>query len=609
MFVTELPFSEIDHDAHRLALISNAEEAAASLPLDISILQNLFRSVFPPHLMATIACWGMMSPVGPDGTSGKGLLRGIEQHHIELLQSLLLTIDRLEWGNEPATPIQVQNTIDTLVAVGKAFSAQRALQLLNPDDPEKRFAVGLQEQIRDHTQMVRNWGYYDNMIDIARSWHSPIGAALETHHGFSASDLISTVVALVSLHQERLGDWFVLLKGILKHSTKKEIVYDYFNRYEGVEGDPAAFLASLHKRTRLRDLRMMLQTHATNWLMTKMLVDPSLIAQRINQQETKVVSIFRALSLVPGSQKSADPQHLFLANPVWLRPGIRDGNEHLFFVPQSLPAFLPTILRELFEEANAVDQLDRRKAEYLEMAMSEVIGKALPGATLLRTAKWKWCGKEFETDLIAIRGRTLVIAEAKSGAVSASALRGAPNALKQHIKKLIVDPAEQSARLSEIVRLAGTGDIQAQAVTNGLGIEPHKIDRVIRISVTLDDLSVLSSAEYELKRAGWFPHDLKMPPTLNLAELITCADILSDPQHFLNYFLARERLQGAAQVFGYEMDYLGLYLECGLDLPELMSGNRSGVIVGMSSTIDRYYLSRDTGSPVPKPKPTFAVAW
>lgn len=125
---------------------------------------------------------------------------------------------------------------------------------------------------------------------------------------------------------------------------------------------------------------------------------------------------------------------------------------------------------------------------------------------------------------------------------------------------------------------------------------------MVRISVTLDDFSTMAMSEFELKSAGWIPQDLKLPPTLNLAELGSCADILSDPLHFLDYFATRERLQGATQIFGYEMDYLGLYLENGLDLPELLAGTHSGMIAGMSSAIDRYYLSRDTGNPVAKPE-------
>lgn len=607
VLVAELPFSKIDQEAFRVALQSDAKEALAALPQIILALQNIFRSVFPPHLISTIACFGMMSPVGPGGANGKGLISGIEQHHIELLQAFLLAIDRSEWGDEPASPFQIQEAIDLIKAISTAFHTQRALQLEENTNPERRYAFGLQEQMRDHTQMVRNWGYQDNMLEIVRSWHSPIGEVLTNHHGFSASEVITAVEDLVKLHQERLGSWFCLLKDIFKGRTKKKIVHDYFARYEGVEGDPLAFLASLHKRTTLRELKLMLQTHATNWLMTIMLVDPLLIAQRTNLSETKIVRIFNVLSMVPGSQTPADPQHLFLANPCWLRPGIRDNDEYLFIVPQSLPAFLPEILRVLYVEADAVDQLDRRKSEYLETAMCEVVGKALPGASLRSNAKWQWLGKEFETDLLAIFNRSLVIAEAKSGTVSQSAMRGAPNALKQQVKRLLVEPAEQSARLSNIIRLAVEGNPEAMAVTKNLGIDPLSIDSVVRISVTLDDLCVLSSAEFELKRAGWFPKSLKMPPTLNLAELTACAEILSDPVHFLNYFVARERLQGAAPIFGYEMDYLGLYLECGLDLPELLSGVRSGLIVGMSSTIDRYYISRNTGFPVEKPTPAFTI--
>jgi hypothetical protein len=198
--------------------------------------------------MATIASWGMMSPVGPGGTSGKGLLRGIEQHHIELLQAFSLTIDRWEWGNEPASPFQIQGAIDLIRAIGTAFHTQRALQHEGIKNPNQRYAFGLQEQMRDHTQMVRNWGYYDNMLEIVRTWHSSICQMLANHHGFSAIDLITTVEALVRLHQERLGGWFFLLKDILKGRTKKKIVFDYFARYEGVEGDPSVFLASLHTR-------------------------------------------------------------------------------------------------------------------------------------------------------------------------------------------------------------------------------------------------------------------------------------------------------------------------------------------------------------------------
>ena len=603
MFIRELPFSDIDRETHRLALISIAERAAECFPLHIATLQNLFRSVFPPHLLATIACWGMSSPVGADGTSGKAMIDGIEQHHIEVLQAILLTIDRREWGTEPASPPDIQQAIDTVKAVSTAFHSQRMQQLRDVNDSDALLVIGLQERMRDHTQIVRNWGYNHDMLDIVRAWHEPLDAAIEDHHGFSGSDLIKVVEALISLHQKRLGERFILLKDIFKQRTKKKIVHEYFARYDGVEGDPVAFLDNLPNRMSLRDLKMMLRVHADHWLAMEMLVDPTLIAERSAEPSPKVISIFKALSMMPGDLKSVDPQHLFLVNPVWLRPGVQDGDEYLFFIPQSLVARLPSILRGLCEEASIVSQLDRRKADYLEEQMAKVIGTALPGACLKRSAQWQWEGRQYETDLLATLDRVLVIAEAKSGTVSASAMRGGPDSLKQQVNRLIVEPAEQSARLHEIVKLAAKGDYDALAVTTSLGLNPLRIDTVMRISVTLDDLSTMAMSEFELKRASWVPQDLKLPPTLNLAELSVCADILTNPLHFLHYFVARERLQGASPILGYENDFLGMYLQSGLDIPELVSGSHSGMIVGMSSAIDRYYLSRETSFPVAKPTP------
>jgi hypothetical protein len=599
--ILELPISRIDKDAHRNELIAMGEEAAESFPIHIESLQNLFRTVFPPDILATIANWGMLSPVGPDGTSGNGMIEGINQHHIELLQALMLTIDSHEWGKQRATSSHIQQAINTIKEVSFTFHAQRLQQLRESQDNDALLVVELQEKMRYHTQMVRNWGYYDDMLRIVRSWHAPLDRAIERHHGFSASDLISTVEHLVSLHQKRLGSRFVLLKDIFKGRTKKKIIYDFFARFDGVRGDPAALLNRLPKHIKLRELRMILAEHANRSLIMEMLIDPANLAKLLGQPISKVIALLRTLSMVPGNLKSSDTKHLFLANPVWRRPGVLVDDNFLFFIPQSLPAHLPIILRKLCEEAGIEDHLARQKSKYLEEETSRIIKSVLPEECVINGAQWRWQGVQYETDVLATIDRTLLIVEAKSHNVSTSTLRGAPKALKQHVQRLLVEPAEQSSRLSDIVKSASEGDPEALAVVSSLNIEAQKIDAIARISVTLDDISVMAKSEFELKQAGWVPQSLKLPPTLNLAELGACADILSGPSHFLNYFKARERLQGMSRIFGYEMDYLGLYVENGLNSPELLAGTHTVMIVGMSSEIDRYYLSRNTGSPVPKP--------
>lgn len=606
MVVRELRGSGVDRDAHRASSLDEARCAMEAFPEHLEATLAVFREAYPPHVIATISCWGMSHPAGEDTVSTKGLIEGIEQHHIELLQALLLTLERWEWGQEPTSNQQIQTAINAVQALATAFHKRRMIQLEDlGDDLDRLISVGLQERMRDHTQMVRNWGYHDDMLRIVRSLHAPLGDAFAAHHGYSPNDLVDIAEALVDLHQERIGGRFVLLKDIFRGRTRKSIVHGFFARYEGVAGDPDAFLASLPKRMPLRDLRMLLLSHADRWLVMEMRVEPGVIAQRLGKTVALVAKIFEALGLRPGSLRQHEKEHLFLSNPVWLKPAMQVDSDFLFFAPQSLFSFLPAILRTLVAEAGLAKALEKRRKVYLEEEMARVIGEVLPAATLLPNAAWVWEGVRYETDLIAVLDRVVLIAEAKSGGLTARGLRGAPNSVHKHVRSLVAESAIQSARLRDILLAARGGERDALAVVEGLGLEvaPAKIDTIIRVSVTLDDFSRLASAQADLKRTGLAPDDVELPPTMGLADLCTCAHILDDSLYFLHYLAKRERFQGGMPIFGDELDYLGTYLVCGLELPEIETGTHKGMFSGMSQAIDRYYMGRGIGRDGPKPRP------
>lgn len=191
--------------------------------------------------------------------------------------------------------------------------------------------------------------------------------------------------------------------------------------------------------------------------------------------------------------------------------------------------------------------------------------------------------------------------------LTAQGLRGAPDRARRHIKDLIADPSVQSARLETLIATAGGGDAAALATVRDLGLEPEDIDEVIRISVTLDDLSVLSSAESELKAAGWIPTNLELATTLNLADLACIADILPRPCQFLHYFSEHSRVQRSADIFGFELDFLGLYLATGFSL-SVAEGHDRLVITEMSQAIDRYYHNLDLGLAPSCSPPTLSFA-
>ncbi|GLS87572.1 hypothetical protein GCM10010873_25460 [Cypionkella aquatica] len=141
-------------------------------------------------------------------------------------------------------------------------------------------------------------------------------------------------------------------------------------------------------------------------------------------------------------------------------------------------------------------------------------------------------------------------------------------------------------------------------------IDADRIDRIIRLSVTLDDLSVLTSAEADFKAVGWVPADHDLAPTILISDLGYIIDILDSPLPILHYLAERSFFQKAFDLLGDELDFLGLYLATGFNLAAMQRENIKFVPSGMSAPLDSYYTSRDAGIKLRKPKmilrPTFS---
>lgn len=332
-----------------------------------------------------------------------------------------------------------------------------------------------------------------------------------------------------------------------------------------------------------------------------MTVTPAAIAELAAIPIKSVVLILDALSLEPGELSERDPECLFLNNPVCRRPGIKIGSGFLFALPQAIFSFIFQIMRDLCAKEPLKAALSKRRAAYLESQLVSIVRTVLPKAIIAENVKWSWEGAQYETDLLALTDMTLLIGEAKSAALTDQALRGAPDRVRRHVRELIVAPAEQSARLATILRAARKGDAKARAAVAHFPFRPDEIHEIARLSVTLEDVSVLAALEDDLKAAGWAPMDLDLAPTLNLADLCCVADILNSPLQFLHYFVERARLQKAIALHGDELDLLALYLKTGFNFSAFEEEADGIAISGMSAPIDHYYTSRDAGARVRKP--------
>jgi hypothetical protein len=602
--IVQHPMSSIDPAALRAALLKLARDKVLEFPQLLAKIDALFRAKFPPSVLATLAGYGLRAGVSADGVASETMISNLQQHHVELLHALALTLPSEEWGIEPAVPNDIQQAIDTVIALTDAFHQRRFLAIEETEGIQERVVLALREKLRMHTQVVRNWGYFSDVVRISGELYAPLDVQLRQHHGFGSSDLITVGRTLVSILEARFNERYGILRKIFRERSIPRLVRQYYKHYPNVEGDREEFLRNVPSFATIKMVRARLLGHADMSLVPEGSVTVSAIADHAGLPTEVAGKVLDALSLEPGALKGSEREHLFLSNPIWVAPIIRMGDQYFCPAPQVLFSHIHDVLHSLAEAANLKTVLENRRADYLETKIGTLLKSALPDSVQWPNAKWRVAGVEYETDRVAKLDKTIVIVEAKSAALTAPGLRGAPDRVKRHVRDLILDPSEQSARLEALIRQARTGDREAVAALADFGDGFADTDAVLRISVTLDDFSILSSSELELKEAGWIPQDVELPCTLNVADLECAIEILADPARFVHYFAERQRFQKSLHVLADEMDFLGFYLQTGFNVWSIEGRDDVRLsISGVSGAIDHYYNSRDAGVSVPKPKP------
>lgn len=598
------PFDGVPSEELREFFHKKGQRSAEEFPSLLTAIDDRLGRWFPPFFIASIAGYGLLVGVGSEGVASEGFGQKIQQHHVEMLQALALRRPAESWGDEPPDPQTVQEMIDDLIGLAEAFHSRRLIAVAEERSEQERIVLGLQERLRSHTQIVRNWGYFSAVVRISIELYGPMDAALSERLGFSATDLIKVAGSLISSLEDRASERMRKLQIVVRATSVEDAVKAFFAEFAKFEGSPDEFLASMPDGITLEDVKYRLLALSDIELMEHCVADVPYLAQTSGCSRSVVGKVLAKLSHRPGALKEGNVEHYFMTNPVWVAPGIDLGGEYFFPAPQCVFSHIHAIMASLAEEAGQKKALESRRAEYLETAIKKIVAAVFgDAASIARGAKWKRSGVQYETDLICRVDRTILIIEAKSAALSPEGLRGAPDRARRHVRELIVDPAEQSQRLKQLILDAKLGSEEAVAVCLELDIEAGDVDSVVRVSVTLDDFSVISSAEGDLKSAGWVPADLGLAPTMNLADFEVVADVLSEPAFFIHYLAERERIQKTIDVLGFEIDFLGLYLETGFNFASIENGDTGLVIIGMSAKLDKYFGSLDAGVVISKPAP------
>lgn len=571
------------------------------LPAMFSDMQQLMRENDPQGLLASVAFYGLQRSIREDGSTSSASTK-LEQHHVELLQAVLLSLRAQDWGTSPSTPRAVNRVFEELPSLSLAFLAQRIVAGVDPGDAQARTVSALQERVRFHTHAVRNWGYFGDVVAIARDLYSPLDHVFLAHHGFGASDVIEVARTMVAELERRGTAWAAAMRPVASAADVDGMVRRYCSEFPHASASADELAARLPAGVGREQVLGMLMGHADLLHAENMSFDAPTLALAAGLDPVRTERAMRAIALRPGALADRRMEFLFLDNPVWAAPLIDLGSSFLAPMPQAIMSHVHAIVRRLAGEAGALDRLDAARAAYLERKLGDALRAALPGADVTTGAKWSIAGQRFETDALARIDKVLLVSEAKATHLTPQGLRGAPDRVRRHVRDMILEPSIQSARLEGVVRDAANGSAEAGAAMAEAGIRsPGEIERVIRLSVSLDDLSVLASAEQELREAGWIPAGHELAPMMNVADLLAVADILDEPAAFLHYLAERGPFQRTFELIGDELDFLGLYLETGFNLAGVPADMRL-IPSGMSEAIDRFYDARDAGLPIAKPR-------
>ena len=493
---------EDNRDKFKAAMLQVATHSVTEFPETIEVVKDQFRSSDPIEIMTSFATYGLMRAVIGDTIGHTFIANEIQQHHAELLQAILLMVPFEEWGTKPVLPDVMQTIFDTVPQLSNTFLHQRVLAADKVQDQHEKAGLFLLERIRFHTQAVRNWGYFSDVKQLSTELYEPLDSRFRTQCGFGISELVKVTASLVTECERRASEHFVVLQEVLAGRNAEQIVRLYYRHVTDLAGTPEQFIAMMPADTTREGVLSRLMTHLGYRLAVSSLFRPDEISALTGQTPELVETVLRAISLAPGELVDAKPEYLFLSNPVWTAPGIDLGDRFFVPIPQLVFSHIHPLVARIGSGACLERELEDVRSHFLEGKVCQALEHALPGATISSNAKWLLEDRQFESDCIAIIDRTVVVAEAKSNHLTPAGLRGAPDRLKRHVQELILDPSIQSARLEKLIADAKSGDVNAVEATRGLGLDVSKVDRVIRLSVTLDDLSALHSAETEFKKAG-----------------------------------------------------------------------------------------------------------
>lgn len=607
------PFSKLPREAVLKGLVEIGKTHRDEFPSRLNAVEAVLRSTDPLLTISMLATYGLWGSVDDSGHVSSGYKEEeFNQSHVELAQALCLRIPRTGCSQEFPKPDTIQKMFDLLPELGEAFHLRRFAQLQEERSEENRAVMLIQEELRLHTQVVRNWGYLNRVAEITKRLCVPVNDMFLIAVGIHATSLIDLFTHLIRRHEHLENERREKLKTAFRETTVIGMLNEYHNTHPHLKNSIVEMVAFAEEQgITLEHMKYMLLSHSDLSLPDAYTVDAVTLASETGINESSIASVLNRLSISFGDLIDSNPEHFFLTNPVWTKPVIKlEHGKYFCAMPQVFFSFIFPILAKLLDgNDSAAKQYKKRRAEFLESDIRELFGRAFPDCEIGAGYKWREGPDQYENDLMVRVDSHLILVEAKSHSISWQALRGALDRARKHVKEMLLDPSIQSLRLASRVNEVLVDKNKKDALLPNFPVSLDQVRTVLRLSVTLEDFATFQTTLHHAKKANWIPSDHPIAPCILLADLEIVFDILESTPHKIHYLKRRADLEAHFDYKGDELDVLGFYLQSGFNVGESEYSGDHFALISMSKPIDQYYTALEEGIVTAKPAPKITRWW
>ncbi len=615
------PLADLSVSERRDAFRKIGKDAKQKFDATYPQLLAWFEEFDALYLLAFCSFYFLAEPEGIDREARDGKL-DFYPHYLEILQAIALTRPR---SNASKPLMGRASELQTMMS-----DVTNAFQLRSYDVPEdvdeteykKRFVLFL---IQSETAAIRNPAFSHQSKRYTKKIFSKT-KIIETHYDINPERLGEAVNHIVNRFELRLNLHLASLAYFRGGAHWKEVWQRYRNEFLVVRGNVGDAATSDEEGRKIWDMaghdldemKTVLHFHSDLFL-------PNLFAFTLDEFEDaygesgkteELRKVLNAWSYEFGDLADENYEHFILGNPVLKRPIVKVDSEAYFFpltniIGHILPAMMEVLVRNA--GARAIEKYNKAKANLLEDEAFEHFSGRFPTAKIFRGSQWVDPAdkRTYENDLLIVIDRFAIVVECKSGAVDPPARRGGELRVIDTLKNLVVDPAKQAIRLIKFLS-ENRGIHQFNTVGGQVNVVDNTlVDHYVPLALSQEDLGTVSGNLRMCIEAGLIddPPEIAVP-SVSIHDLEVIFSILENEVEALHYLTRRAELENQIHYLGDEGDLLGFYLDTAFNLGGAeTSGEYSFNLMLKSKELDPYFVGRERGVSVPKPRLKLTKWW